>query len=390
MARRKTASERWQRAGRQCLTLSWTIDARTLDEVSASVADAHARGFRNFNVKVGSDATFDVQMCREIRRLAPEAFVWVGSGAGLKIGVAGDGTVLVKTSSNSVFVRIGSANGIGTGWQLLASTTTADGAVWFLGADGNATDFNIYRWPANGVPVMLEGAATRISLATDGTVLVKNSYGSAYARIGSTNGIGIGWQALASTLTADSATWLLGPDGVGNDLNIYRWAAIGAPAQVIGFASRIGLAGDDNRAIIWEAATGKRAVPPLAHRAYVFTAAFSPDSRFLVTASADHTARVWEVRTGEAISPPLPHGGPVPTAVWTKDGRRVVTGCDDGRVRSFDLPPSDALPSAFQRQAELLSAHRLESNGGVVPLTADEMRERWQSRLRNPGGVLHE
>ncbi|MEQ1860937.1 MAG: enolase C-terminal domain-like protein [Chthoniobacteraceae bacterium] len=68
------------RAG--AVTLSWTIDARTRDDVSESIADAHARGYRNFNVKVGSDAAFDVEMCREIRRLAPDAFVWVDANGG--------------------------------------------------------------------------------------------------------------------------------------------------------------------------------------------------------------------------------------------------------------------------------------------------------------------
>lgn len=68
--------------------LSWTIDARTLDDVNASISNAHARGFRNFNVKVGSDATFDVQMCREIRRLAPDAFVWVDANGGYDLDTA--------------------------------------------------------------------------------------------------------------------------------------------------------------------------------------------------------------------------------------------------------------------------------------------------------------
>jgi len=70
------------------ITLSWTIDARTLDEVTAAVAAAQARGFRHFNVKVGRDATFDVAMCREIRQLAPESFVWVDANGGYDLDTA--------------------------------------------------------------------------------------------------------------------------------------------------------------------------------------------------------------------------------------------------------------------------------------------------------------
>ncbi len=73
---------------RNPVKLSWTLDAHTLDEVNASVAEAHSRSYRNFNVKVGSDAAFDVEMCREIRRLAPEAFVWVDANGGYDLDAA--------------------------------------------------------------------------------------------------------------------------------------------------------------------------------------------------------------------------------------------------------------------------------------------------------------
>lgn len=73
---------------RRDVTLSWTIDARTLDEVSATIAAAHTRGYRHFNVKVGSGAAFDVEMCCEIRRLAPDAFVWVDANGGYDLDTA--------------------------------------------------------------------------------------------------------------------------------------------------------------------------------------------------------------------------------------------------------------------------------------------------------------
>ena len=42
-------------------------------------------------------------------------------------------------------------------------------------------------------------------------------------------------------------------------------------------------------------------------RSGVNSAAFSPDGRFVVTASEDGTARVWEAATGKAIGEPLRH-----------------------------------------------------------------------------------
>lgn len=84
----QTAAQRWQVQGGGRLTLSWTISAQTLDEVQSSIADARARGYRHFNVKVGTDAQFDIEMCREIRRLAPDAFVWVDANGGYDLATA--------------------------------------------------------------------------------------------------------------------------------------------------------------------------------------------------------------------------------------------------------------------------------------------------------------
>jgi L-alanine-DL-glutamate epimerase-like enolase superfamily enzyme len=87
-ALRQPASERWKRNGLKTITLSWTVDARTLEEVETAVAEGQQRGFRNFNVKVGPDSAFDVQMCAAIRRLAPEAFVWVDANGGYNLETA--------------------------------------------------------------------------------------------------------------------------------------------------------------------------------------------------------------------------------------------------------------------------------------------------------------
>jgi muconate cycloisomerase len=85
---KESATERWGRQARSTVSLSWTVDAQNLHEVVDTVAEAHRRGYRNFNVKVGSDAALDVLVCREIRRLAPAAFVWVDANGGYDIDTA--------------------------------------------------------------------------------------------------------------------------------------------------------------------------------------------------------------------------------------------------------------------------------------------------------------
>lgn len=84
----QTAAQRLQVQGGGTLTLSWTISAQTLDDVQSSIEEARHRGYRHFNVKVGGNAEFDLEMCREIRRLAPDAFVWVDANGGYDLAAA--------------------------------------------------------------------------------------------------------------------------------------------------------------------------------------------------------------------------------------------------------------------------------------------------------------
>ena len=54
---------------------------------------------------------------------------------------------------------------------------------------------------------------------------------------------------------------------------------------------------------VWDTTTGKPQTPPLRHAHSVRQATFSPDGRFVATASLDGSARVWEAGTGRAVAP---------------------------------------------------------------------------------------
>lgn len=77
-----TPSQRWGRTSGSPVTLSWTIDVRTAAEVEGAVAQAGAKEFRNFNVKIGRDAATDIAICHQLRSLAPSAFIWADANGG--------------------------------------------------------------------------------------------------------------------------------------------------------------------------------------------------------------------------------------------------------------------------------------------------------------------
>jgi len=78
----KAASQRWNRTGRPRVTLSWTLNPKSLDDVEALVAQGRARGYQHFNVKVAPDPKFDVELCRLVKRLVPDGFLWADANGG--------------------------------------------------------------------------------------------------------------------------------------------------------------------------------------------------------------------------------------------------------------------------------------------------------------------
>jgi len=86
--RGQSVAERWGRKSLPRITLSWTVNPRTLAETETLVAEGQGRGYRNFNVKVAPDPKFDVEMCRLVRKLAPEAFLWADANGGYDLATA--------------------------------------------------------------------------------------------------------------------------------------------------------------------------------------------------------------------------------------------------------------------------------------------------------------
>jgi WD40 repeat protein/serine/threonine protein kinase len=100
---------------------------------------------------------------------------------------------------------------------------------------------------------------------------------------------------------------------------------------------------DDWQARVWDADTGQPVTPPLAHKGYVYHAAFSPDGRRVVTASDDKTARVWDADTGKPLTEPLAHGERVLHASFSPDGGRVATASWDGMIRVWDAATGEVI-----------------------------------------------
>ncbi|NLV43922.1 MAG: mandelate racemase [Candidatus Hydrogenedentes bacterium] len=84
----RNLAELWDRTTPDTLTLSWTLNPVTLDDLEPLIEKGQAQGFRHFNVKVGPDPEFDIEMCRIVKRLVPDGFLWGDANGGYDLETA--------------------------------------------------------------------------------------------------------------------------------------------------------------------------------------------------------------------------------------------------------------------------------------------------------------
>jgi WD40 repeat protein/serine/threonine protein kinase len=96
--------------------------------------------------------------------------------------------------------------------------------------------------------------------------------------------------------------------------------------------------GNAEAAYLWEASTGKR-IWKLEHGSgvWVFSVAFHPEGRMMLLGDSDGFARFRNPNTRETIGPPLSHDSAVFTLAFSPDGRTVLTGDVDQNAQLWDV-----------------------------------------------------
>ena len=80
--RSKSLAQMWSKPTGGPITLSWTVNVQSIDDVGSVMDEGKKRGYCHFNIKVAPDPDFDVALAREVRRLAPETFLWADANGG--------------------------------------------------------------------------------------------------------------------------------------------------------------------------------------------------------------------------------------------------------------------------------------------------------------------
>lgn len=135
---------------------------------------------------------------------------------------------------------------------------------------------------------------------------------------------------------------------------------------------RIVTASADKTARIWDAESGRQISVLKGHWDVVNRVAFSPDGRRVVTASADKTARIWDPESGVMVAQLQALEGALDGVVFSPDGRRVLTSGASAEAQIWDATSGRRILKLEGHRARIRSAAFSLDGQLIVTASADK------------------
>ncbi|HEY1365670.1 MAG TPA: WD40 repeat domain-containing protein [Gaiellaceae bacterium] len=160
----------------------------------------------------------------------------------------------------------------------------------------------------------------------------------------------------------------------------------------LGLQAALLSAGPTSESVLRQALIDARLRFVLPTRGTISAVAFSPDGRWIVSASSDRAARVYAASNGR-LAHVLRHSGAVVAATFDPDGTSVVTADTDGNTVVWDTNSWRPVVRLRQR-ASVVSADFVDGGRTVVTGAVDGSVRLWDAGdgrelglLRNPGPI---
>jgi len=118
----------------------------------------------------------------------------------------------------------------------------------------------------------------------------------------------------------------------------------------------------------------------LDHKDRIRDASYSPDGKWLATASHDGSACIWDAISGELACDPLVHPYHVISSRFSDDGERIVTSCRDGMARVWAWRSGKLAGPGLSHDTRVFNAHFCGRGAWVVTTGDDALLRFWDWR----------
>ncbi len=116
----------------------------------------------------------------------------------------------------------------------------------------------------------------------------------------------------------------------------------------------------------------------------VWSVAFSPDGKTILTGSYDKTARLWDAATGRPLGQPMEHSGWVSSVAFSPDGKTILTGCDDNTAQLWDAATGQRMGRPLEHQGAVWSVAFSPDGGRSSPAVRTARRDSGMARSVSP------
>lgn len=137
---------------------------------------------------------------------------------------------------------------------------------------------------------------------------------------------------------------------------------------------------------LWNVQTGKKLFTLTTHKKTIRDCVYSPDNRYIVTASWDHTLQMLDTRTGNCVRSLVGHQDMVESCTYSPNGHYILSSSADQSIKIWQADTGACLQTLTGHKAVVFSAHYSPDGNTILSASGDYTLKLWQA---NSGEVLH-
>ncbi len=140
---------------------------------------------------------------------------------------------------------------------------------------------------------------------------------------------------------------------------------------------------------LWDAGSCEEVACLFGHARAVTGVAFSPDGRWIVSSSRDATVRVWDPETRKQVACLCGHDDGVTSVAFSPDGRLVVSGSHDHTVRLWDAGSWEEVACLRGHASAIMSVALSPDGRWIVSGSLDLTMRVWDVEARGEVACLY-